>query len=98
MDRNDVAYDPERVAQLTAAGLWNDDVLIDWLDRWAEQTPDRIALLAPDDSLTYAQLRAGVARVAGGLRALDQSCFATVTRGWGSVALPRWAMKISCSN
>ncbi len=70
MDRNDVAYDPERAAQLTAAGLWNDDVLIDWLDHWAEQTPERIALLAPDESLTYAQLRAGVARVTGGLRAL----------------------------
>lgn len=38
-----------------AAGYWNDDTLGTYLERWARETPDKVAIVAPDREITYAE-------------------------------------------
>ena len=41
--------------QFRDAGFWNDDTLVTYLDRWARETPDKVAIAAPDREITYAE-------------------------------------------
>ncbi len=53
-----------------AAGFWNDDRLADYLERWADETPDKIAIAAPDRDITYAEWRDRSRRFANALLGL----------------------------
>lgn len=52
------------------AGFWNDDRLADYLERRADETPDRVAIAAPDRDLTYAEWRDRSRRFANALLGL----------------------------
>lgn len=66
----------ERRAAMKAAGLWRDELALDYLDRWVARTPDRLAVVTHRSetgertALTYGQLGSAVARLAGGLARL----------------------------
>ena len=63
---------PDEVAQrFRAAGFWNDDRLADYLEHWADETPDKIALAAPDGDIAYAEWRDRSRRFANALLGLD---------------------------
>ncbi len=51
-------------------GLWNDDLLSDYLHRWAQDTPDRAAIIVPGEGeLSFAQVRERSLRFANALLA-----------------------------
>ena len=51
-------------------GLWTDDTFPEFLSGWAERTPDHVALVTPDEAVTYGELAERVIRLAGGLSRL----------------------------
>ena len=57
----------ELIAKYTDAGFWVNRVITDYLDEWAERTPDKIAFIDSRREVTYAALRAEVDRCALGL-------------------------------
>ena len=65
--RNSRDYDPADVKRFIAEGYWNDDTIATWLDKWARQAPDKIAILGPAGGITYAELNAKARRVAGAM-------------------------------
>ena len=46
--RNALRFRPEHVRRHLDGGYWTADTLITWLQRWTRQTPDAIAIAAPD--------------------------------------------------
>ena len=50
-------HSSELAKRFRVDGYWNDDTVVTYIDRWAEQTPDKLAIVAPDRELTYADLR-----------------------------------------
>lgn len=50
-------HSAELAEQFRAEGHWNDDTLTTYLDKWATETPDNIAIVAPDREITFAQWR-----------------------------------------
>lgn len=49
---------PEAVAKgFRDAGYWNDDTLVTYLERWAKETPDKVAIVSADAEVTYADWR-----------------------------------------
>lgn len=60
-------YPPERAQEFRAAGYWNDDTLTTYLDKWATDTPDKVAILAPDAEVTFAEWRDRSLRFANAL-------------------------------
>lgn len=58
---------PELVEQYTSDGYWLDRTITDYLDEWAERTPDKVAFVDPRRQITYAELKAEVDHVALGL-------------------------------
>jgi cyclohexanecarboxylate-CoA ligase len=68
--RNMLQTPPELVERYRNLGWWGDSVVTDYLDRWADETPDRIALVShfyADDraeTLSYGQLHRLVDRLA----------------------------------
>jgi non-ribosomal peptide synthetase component E (peptide arylation enzyme) len=65
--RNSREYDPADVKRFIDEGYWNDDTLRSWLEHWAEKTPDKIAILAPDEAITYAEALEKARRLAGAM-------------------------------
>ncbi|MFZ5493324.1 MAG: AMP-binding protein [Pseudomonadota bacterium] len=69
----DPILSPERIAAMTAAGLWRNELLTDRLDALAETHPDRLAVADHNSTtgvatrLSYLQLRHRVDRMALGL-------------------------------
>lgn len=65
-----------RTLAMRAAGLWPDRLLLDGLDRWTQETPERVAVVSTSSLtgvrtvLTYAELSARVRRMALGLARL----------------------------
>jgi cyclohexanecarboxylate-CoA ligase len=59
------AFEP---AYFRAQGWWRDETLAHWLDRAIAVAPDRIAILALDQALTYAAFGERVRNFAAGLR------------------------------
>ncbi len=61
---------PAQAARLRAAGHWPDRLVLERLDRWAEETPDRLAIVGNSSltgqrsALTYAELARRVDRIA----------------------------------
>ncbi|MBX9841273.1 MAG: acyl--CoA ligase [Xanthobacteraceae bacterium] len=59
---------PELQRQFRADGLWNDERLPDYIDKWARETPDNIAMFVPGGlSLTYRDTLAKSRRFANAL-------------------------------
>ncbi|MBI1725899.1 MAG: AMP-binding protein [Candidatus Rokubacteria bacterium] len=58
-----------RARECTAAGLWRNESLETYLDRWATVRPDKSALVDGQGRYTWAALAGKVERVAHGLRA-----------------------------
>ncbi len=63
-------WPPETVDRYRAAGVWADRTLFDLLTDSASSTPDAVAVVDDDTTLTYRQLVDATLRVAGGLRRL----------------------------
>jgi len=59
----------ERVRAMVAAGLWRDESLETYLDRWARECPGKAALVDGRGRHTWESLARAVDRVAHGLRA-----------------------------
>ncbi len=57
----------ELIAKYTDGGFWVNRVITDYLDEWAERTPDKVAFIDSRRQITYAELRAEVDRCALGL-------------------------------
>ena len=57
----------ELIAKYTDGGFWVNRVITDYLDEWAERTPDKLAFIDSRREITYGQLRAEVDRCALGL-------------------------------
>ncbi len=74
-----------RIQESLAQGLWRNETLEAYLDRWATTRPDKTALVDLVGRYTWAGLARAVERVAHGLRAHG------VERGSAiSVQLPNW--------
>jgi cyclohexanecarboxylate-CoA ligase len=58
---------PEYVEKFTAAGLWTNRVITDFLDEVAAATPDKLAFVDSRRRITYAELKAEVDHAALGL-------------------------------
>lgn len=77
MNPNYVPHDPALAAQHRASGRWNDDHVVHWVEHWAKETPEKIAIEpygAPSCSyaaLNDASLRFANALLDLGLRAGD---------------------------
>ncbi len=48
-------------------GLWNDDTLATYLEKWARMTPGKPAIVAGDRSLSYAETHGAARRLANSL-------------------------------
>jgi non-ribosomal peptide synthetase component E (peptide arylation enzyme) len=67
-------HSPELQRGFRAAELWNDDLLTDYLERWARETPDKPAMVVPGGpSVTYAEMLDRARRVANALGELGLS-------------------------
>lgn len=65
--RNSRQYRPDDVERFIAKGYWNDDTLTTWLEKWARETPDKVAVLSPEGAVTYAEAYEKAQRVAGAM-------------------------------
>src|SRR5262245_14351017 len=74
-----------RIRQARAAGLWRDESLETYLDRWASARPGHTALVDGASRLSYAGLARRVERVAYGLRARGVESGSVI-----SCQLPNW--------
>ncbi len=77
---------PERIAAARRAGHWRDDRLETYLDRWATQRPEKLALVDRVQRHTWSGLARLVERVAHGLRA-----HGVEPGGVISCQLPNWS-------
>ena len=75
-----------RARECTAAGLWRNESLETYLDRWASTRPDKAAVVDGRGRYTWAQLARAVERVAHGLRAHGLEAGGVV-----SCQLPNWS-------
>lgn len=78
-----------RVRAMRAAGLWRDESLSEYLDRWARERPDRTALVDRWGRTTWQALARAVDRVAHGLAARGVARGSVV-----ACQLPNWAEAI----
>ena len=74
-----------RVRQCREAGLWRNESLETYLDRWATARPDKAAVVDGRGRYSWAALARAVERVAHGLRAHGLEAGGVV-----SCQLPNW--------
>ena len=60
-------YQPELAQEFRAAGHWNEDTLTTYLDKWAAETPNKVAILSPETEVTFAEWRDRSLRFANAL-------------------------------
>jgi cyclohexanecarboxylate-CoA ligase len=65
--RKALDFDPRSASKYLKLGHWNGDTVSSWLDKWADKTPDAIAVRGPDGILTYAEQRDSARRLANSL-------------------------------
>jgi len=75
-----------RIRDCTAAGLWRNEGLDTYLDRWATKRPDKAAVVDGQGRYSWAALAAAVERVAHGFRA-----HGVEPGGVISCQLPNWS-------
>jgi non-ribosomal peptide synthetase component E (peptide arylation enzyme) len=68
--RPEDVYSEATIAGFRSSGHWRDEVLARYVERWAEEDPDRVVLTDVYSSLTTAQLRRSAYRFAAALRGL----------------------------
>ncbi len=81
----DTSLTAERIRESTAAGLWRNETLETYLDRWASTRPGKTALVDGQGRYSYEALARAVERVAHGLRAHGVDRGSVV-----SCQLPNW--------
>src|SRR6266511_6235315 len=82
----DTSLTEARIRDCTAAGLWRNEGLDTYLDRWATKRPDKAAVVDGQGRYSWAERARAVERVAHGLRAHG------LERGGGiSCHLPNWS-------
>src|SRR5262249_49101709 len=74
------------IRDCTAAGLWRNESLDAYLDRWARERPDKVAVVDGQRRYTWSALARAVERVAHGLRAHGVERGSVV-----SCHLPNWS-------
>jgi cyclohexanecarboxylate-CoA ligase len=75
-----------RAADWRARGLWRDETVESYLDRWATRRPDRTAMVDGEGRCTWAELARRVERVAHGLAAHGVEPGRTI-----ACQLPNWS-------
>jgi cyclohexanecarboxylate-CoA ligase len=75
-----------RIRAMTGPGLWRDESLADYLDRWARERPGKIALVDRWGRTTWEELARAVDRVATGLAGRGVERGSVV-----AVQLPNWS-------
>lgn len=60
-------FDPTLARRYVAQGWWGADTLTSWLQRWARETPDAIAIQTRGSEISYAELADRVDRLMSGL-------------------------------
>ncbi|MEU3984024.1 AMP-binding protein [Streptomyces sp. NPDC026672] len=78
-------YDEATIAGFRAHGHWRDEILSDYVDRWAAERPDAILVTDGDGALTALRLRDDAYRLARSLRRLGVGPGDRV-----QVQLPNW--------
>jgi cyclohexanecarboxylate-CoA ligase len=68
--RETVAFTPPHAGRMLERGLWNGDTAAGWLSRFARETPDKPAIIAPDATLSYREALQRAQRFARALTAL----------------------------
>ena len=63
-------YTEEQRRGFIDQGLWNDDTLATYLEKWARETPDKPAIVAGERTLSYAEIHAAARRLANSLLGL----------------------------
>src|SRR5262249_185851 len=82
----DTSLTDARIRDCTAAGLWRNESLDAYLDRWARERPDKVAVVDGQRRYTWSALARAVERVAHGLRAHGVERGSVV-----SCHLPNWS-------
>lgn len=65
-----LAFDPEQARRYVEAGWWTGDTLRSWLTKHANERPDAPAVVSPERSVSYGELKTRVEKLAAGLYAL----------------------------
>lgn len=65
--RDALTFDPEKSAGYLREGYWTADTVTTWLDGWAKETPDAIALKIGNRAISFAETRATSRRLANAL-------------------------------
>lgn len=68
--RKTLDFDPRISTKYLKLGFWNGDTVTTWLDKWAQETPDAIAVRGPGGEMTYADIHERSRRLANSLLAL----------------------------
>ena len=82
----DTSLTDARIRDCTAAGLWRNESLDAYLDRWARERPDKVAVVDGQRRYTWSALARAVERAAHGLRAHGVERGSVV-----SCHLPNWS-------
>jgi cyclohexanecarboxylate-CoA ligase len=65
--RRTLDFDPRIATKNLKLGFWNGDTVTTWLDKWAKETPDAIAVHGPGGETSYAALQDQSRRLANSL-------------------------------
>jgi cyclohexanecarboxylate-CoA ligase len=68
--REAVRFAPSHVEEMLKQEIWNGDTLPLWLRRFAQETPDKPAIVAPASTLSYREVHRQAKRLARALTAL----------------------------
>ena len=68
--RKALDFDPRVATQYLQDGSWNGDTVPTWLNKWADKTPDAVAVCGSGTIITYAEQRERSLRLANSLLAL----------------------------
>lgn len=82
----DFTLSPERMRRFTESGLWRNETLNVYLDRWATERPDKLCMVDRFGRRTYAEVARTVERLAYGLRAHGVEAGRVI-----SCQLPNWS-------
>lgn len=63
-------HSEKTIAKFEQAGYWNKDILPDYLKRWAEDEPERVALRATEKDVTFGEFYRSSLRLANSLLAM----------------------------
>lgn len=65
--RKALDFDPRTASKYLKLGHWNGDTVSGWLEKWAKQTPDAVAVRGPGGDITYAEQYDRARRLANSL-------------------------------